>query len=342
MMSAFSRGCIKLHSMSLNSSRTFLFKTQKSCPNPRFFTSTSLCRSTARKPMAVPTLKTKSKQKPQQKPQLNVKSKVATQIQPPTLLAAEPTLGSPKLLNYHSYADILAAKPHTTILYQAPSHTGYIVTSYLAGTFLLGFAGLTFWNNYIHIPADIGVWVPYAFAGISFLLAACGGYVILSPAGLIKSITAVPAKLCAHPPKVDAPLYVEVALKKIIPIPFMPPRILTLSPSSLHLTSHLYQARTRAEERAWNKLAEEKKRELAEYDRTHIIGRGTRKISVGIFELVRAFGRCWTRDGFIPVRVTERGMGRVLKLDGEAGWAQDGGRALEKIIKVQSSKRVGF
>lgn len=122
----------------------------------------------------------------------------------------------------------------------------------------------------------------------------------------------------------------------------MPPRILTLVPSSLHLTSHLYQARTPAEERQWNRLVEARKLELAEYDRTHIIGRGTRKISVGAFELVKAFGRCWTRDGFIPVRVTERGMGRVMKLDGEAGWALDGGRALEKVIKVQSSKREGF
>ncbi|KAF7930773.1 hypothetical protein EAE99_004023 [Botrytis elliptica] len=338
MTFAFSRGCIKIHSTTLSSSRAFLFITPKPCRNHRLFTSTSLCRSTARKPMAMPTAKVKSKPKPQ----LKAKPGVATQIKSPELVVAKPPSLAPKPLKYHSYADILAAKPHTTILYQAASHTGYIVTSYIAGTFLLGFAGLTFWNNYVHIPDDIAVWVPYAFGGISFLLACCGGYVILSPAGLIKSITAVPASLCAHPPKVAAPLYVEVALKKIVPIPFMPPRILTLPPSSLHLTSHLYQARTPAEERAWNRIVEAKKRELAEYDRTHIIGRGTRKISVGLFELVRSFGRCWTRDGFIPVRVTERGKGRVLKLDGEAGWAQDGGRALEKIIKVQESKRVGF
>ncbi|RAL59504.1 hypothetical protein DID88_006617 [Monilinia fructigena] len=331
-MSAFSRGCIKLHSATLNSSRSFLLTSPKSCPTPRFFTSTSLCRSTARKPISITTPKPKLKPQPQLKP----KPKVATQSQSPALVTVDSAPRPPKILNYHTYADILAAKPHTTILYQAPSHVGYITTSYLAGFFLMGFAGLTFWNNYIHIPTDVAAWVPVAFGGISFLLACCGGYVFLAPAGLIKSIAAVPAKLCAHPPKIAAPLYVEVSLKKLLPIPFMPPRILTLAPSSLHLTSHLYHSRTPAQQREWNRIIEERKRELAEYDRTHIIGRGIRKISVGLFELVRGFGRCWTRDGFIAVRVTERGMGRVLKLDGEAGWAQDGGRALEKIIRVQS------
>ncbi|QSZ34894.1 hypothetical protein DSL72_007755 [Monilinia vaccinii-corymbosi] len=279
MMSAFSRGCIRLHSATLNSSRTFLFTSPKSCPTPRFFTSTSLCRSTARKPMTISTPKAKPKA------QIQPKQKVATQPQPPALVVADSPTRSPKLLKYHTYADILAAKPHTTILYQAPSHTGYITSSFLAGLFLLGFASLTFWNNYINIPTDVAAWVPIAFGGVSFLLACCGGYVLLSPAGIIKSIAAVPASLCAHPPKVAAPLYVEVALKKLLPIPFMPPRILTLAPSSLHLTSHLYHSRTPAEEREWNRIVEQKKRELAEYDRTHIIGRGTRKISVALFEL---------------------------------------------------------
>lgn len=89
--------------------------------------------------MAVPTAKAKSKPKPQ----LKAKPKVTAQIQTPELVVAEPPSLAPKPLKYHSYADILAAKPHTTILYQSASHTGYIVTSYIAGTFLLGFAGLT-------------------------------------------------------------------------------------------------------------------------------------------------------------------------------------------------------
>lgn len=136
-MSAFSRGCIKLHSATLNSSRNFLLTSPKSCPTPRFFTSTSLCRSTARKPMAMTTPKPKSKPQPKPNP------KVATQSQSPALVAADSAPRPPKILNYHTYADILAAKPHTTILYQAPSHVGYITTSYLAGFFLMGFAGLT-------------------------------------------------------------------------------------------------------------------------------------------------------------------------------------------------------
>jgi hypothetical protein len=93
--------------------------------------------------MPMPTAKAKAKPKPKPQPkfQSQTKPKVATQIQTSALIAAEPPPS--KLLNYHSYADILAAKPHTTILYQAPSHAGYIATSYLAGSFLLGFAGLT-------------------------------------------------------------------------------------------------------------------------------------------------------------------------------------------------------
>lgn len=117
----------------------------------------------------------------------------------------------------------------------------------------------------------------------------------------------------------------------------MPARTYVLTPSSLHLKSHLYLSRTPAEERKWKRLLDERKEELAEYDRTHIIGRGTRKFSGGAFELVRSYGRCWTREGIIDVRITERGSGRILKLDAAAGWAQDGGRALEKLISVQET-----
>lgn len=136
-MSTFSRGCIKLHSAAVNSSRISLSTIPKSCSIPRFFTSTSIFRSTARKPMPMPTQKVGSK------PVSRVKPNITTNPQAFASPVAKTSSGAPKVLKYYSYADILAQKPHTTTLYQAPSHTGFITSSYLSGTFLLGFAGLT-------------------------------------------------------------------------------------------------------------------------------------------------------------------------------------------------------
>jgi hypothetical protein len=77
--------------------------------------------------------------------------------------------------------------------------------------------------------------------------------------------------------------------------------------------------------------------EMAEYDRTRIIGRGIRHTSQGIFELVRVMGRCWTREGLVRMKVEgTRSMGgeRFLKIDGQMGWALDDGRGLERVVKV--------
>jgi hypothetical protein len=126
-MSAFSRGLLNLRaqSMRVNPSRIFLFS-PRSCSHaqqkPRFFTSTSILRA-AKKPLP----------KPKAKPKVAPSTKLAV-VQPPPVL--KPT-------TYQSYIDALALKSHSTLLYEAPSHGGFIIGSYLGGTFCLAFGALT-------------------------------------------------------------------------------------------------------------------------------------------------------------------------------------------------------
>ncbi|KAM3070341.1 hypothetical protein ACMFMG_010172 [Clarireedia jacksonii] len=324
-MSAFSRGLLNLQAQSLrfNSQRIFLFP-PKSCshaqPNPRFFTSTSILRA-AKKPLP------KAKSKP-----VAASSTKLSVIQPSPVL---------KSSTYQSYADALALKTHSTLLYEAPSHRGFILSSYLGGTFCLGFGALTFWNSYMNAPDDISWWVPYAFATTCFFLSMCGGYLFLAPSGLVRSITAVPTTLLRpSPPTATAahPLHLQITLRRLLPIPFMPARTFTVVPSACTLLSHLYHQLSPVEQRRAELLYKQKMAEQAEYDRTRIIGRGIRHTSQGIFELVRVTGRCWTREGFVTMRVEgtrAAGGDRVLKIDGQMGWALDSGRGLERVVKVR-------
>ncbi|PQE13231.1 SMC domain protein [Rutstroemia sp. NJR-2017a BBW] len=325
-MSAFSRGLFNLQAQSLraNSSRTFLFS-PRSCShvqlNSRFFTSSSILRA-AKKPLPKP--KASSKLPP---------TKLTITQAPPVLKPA----------TYQSYVDALALKSRSTLLYEAPSHNGFVIGSYLGGSFCLAFGALTFWNSYLNAPADIPTWVPVAFGTTCFFLAICGGYLFLAPNGLVRSITAIPTPLLRPSPPTataTAPLHLQITLRRAFPIPFMPPRILTVVPSACTLTSHIYHYLTPAEQRRAELLHKQKMAEMAEYDRTRIIGRGVRHASQGIFELVRVMGRCWTGEGLVKMKVEgtrASGGDRTLKIDGQMGWALDAGRGLERVVKVVES-----
>ncbi|KAH8815898.1 hypothetical protein F5884DRAFT_665298 [Xylogone sp. PMI_703] len=244
----------------------------------------------------------------------------------------------PSVLTYQSFAANLAQKANPTLLYQAPSHTLFMISSYSAATFFFSYAGISFYSNYLHPPPGLATWVPIAFAGICFMMGAFGGWMMLGPAGIIKSITAIPQRALTSTPQPE--LKIEVELRKMLPIPFFPSRKLLVKPEDIvfdHRLSATASSGTAstpasaAELRSRRLQAEEEQRRRQEYERTHILTAPFRHASMAFYSVFRSLRQTWTREGFAKVRV----QGRTYKLDVVDGWALDEGRALDRLVQVR-------
>ncbi|OBT63573.1 hypothetical protein VE03_07002 [Pseudogymnoascus sp. 23342-1-I1] len=248
---------------------------------------------------------------------------------PPPKQPLKPTAIIPPTQTYQSYTAKLASRSTPTPLYIAPSHTFYILAAYTGATFCIAYAGFSFYANVRNPPAGLSAWVPIAFGGICFLMAAMGGWLLFAPASLIRSITAHPVKsLVANG---QPTLRIDIELRKMLPVPFMAPRIVSAAPADLQLNHSIYAPPARPEtaaERA-RQLAEEREAEKQK----SILLAPFRHASQAFFGLFVAIRRTWTRDGFLRLKTGKRSY----KLDITGGWALDEGRALDRICKVLPS-----
>ncbi|ELR05989.1 hypothetical protein GMDG_01950 [Pseudogymnoascus destructans 20631-21] len=87
-------------------------------------------------------------------------------------------------------------------------------------------------------PSGLSAWVPIAFAGICFLMAGMGGWLLFAPTSLIRSITAYPVKsLVANG---QPTLRIDIELRRVLPIPLpRPPRRLRVPRRPAAESQHL-------------------------------------------------------------------------------------------------------
>ena len=327
-MSFFSRDCLLRH--------RFPFQTTQALQH--FFPQPNAARKLSSSPLLCAIKKAGKPSPPKSKP-----SFTPTRTSPGSQLS--PT--------YKSYADILALKSHPTLLYEAPSHTLFMLSSYAAGAFCLAYSGLNFYSHCLYPPEGLNIYVVYAFGGIVVFMSALGTWLFLGPARLIKTITAIPKALTAQPitsltramkPELQAvvatkpELHIEVELRKMFPIPFFPARKVYARPGEIVLERSLAppnSANLTPEKRLQMKQAEEnEKNKLMEYENTHIMTRGIRHMGRGAKELYRATARAWFRDGFLKARMKNG----TYKLDISGGWALDNGRALDRLSSVKGPR----
>ncbi|KAE9379367.1 hypothetical protein N431DRAFT_397695 [Stipitochalara longipes BDJ] len=321
-MSAFSRGCLLRHHSPFSPRTIHLMLPSKSFQTPRFFTSSPLLHA-AKKTRPPPAVKkTFSNTKPSFLPPKAI---------PQTTSAPPPT--------YQSYATTLAQKLHPTLLYTAPSHTMFMVACYTGSTFCFSYAIVNLWSNSINPPEGLATWVPTALAGVAVFMAAFGTWLVLGPARLIKTITAIPKNpnviSTAVGKAVNPELQIEVELRKMFPLPFFPARKLYVKPEEIALSLPIAPPPPKnlspADLREIRIEEEAEKKKLLEYERSHIMTSPFRHMSRAFFQLFKAIGRTWHREGFMKVEV----KGSSYKLDVTGGWALDGGRALDRLARVK-------
>jgi hypothetical protein len=309
-MSAFSRGFFLRPRYLLSTPKSFTFQgvTTSISPLPRSFTTSQLLRYAVQKARPLPQKSSNGTLK---------------KISPPN-----PT--------YQSFADSIASKSHATLLYAAPPHTMYIISSYTAAFFCFTYAGYNFNAHYMHPPPNLSAWIPVAFGVVCFGVACFGGYLVLGPARLIKSITAIPssAQTVAKGAGKNGSLAIEIELRKMLPIPFFPARRVTAKPEDLTLNRRIYVPPVDPRQSAVERLEERRRleREQEEERRKSIWMRPFRDANRSFHKLFRAMRLVWTRDSFLELAV----KGQKYKLDVGGGWAVDEGRALDRLVRLKA------
>ncbi|CZR66197.1 uncharacterized protein PAC_16098 [Phialocephala subalpina] len=337
-MSAFSRGCLLRHQCAYSSPRTIHIFFQP-INSPRFFTTTSLLQAKKQSRSPSPKTQTSPRSKPSTAPA--TKSPLPSK---PSFTLTKTSL--PSTTAYGTYASTFAQKSHSTLLYEAPSHTAFIASNWGTALFCYSWAVFNYWGNYLYAPTGLSEWVPPAYLSVSVLMAGGGTYLALNSANIIRSITAIPPKAStggdgALDPRVvkngtggEEELQIEIILRKMFPIPFFPARKLYVKPEDIILPQQLAPplptTLTRGELREIQLEKERRKQEL-EYDRSHLLTSPFRHMNRAFFNAFRGIRRTWSREGFVKAEV----KGKVYKLDIHGGWALDGGKALDRLVKVR-------
>jgi len=167
-------------------------------------------------------------------------------------------------------------------------------------------------------------------------MVALGTWLVLGPARIIRSITAIPTSLVKTPVHGSTSpggkgLTIEIELRKMFPVPFFPARKLYVRANEIELPTELAPRELRlsvVEEKALARQRELARKAEIEYEETHVMSRGVRHMSRAFFNVYQSLGRAWTREGFLKPSV----KGQVYKLDVTGGWALDGGKALDRLV----------
>jgi hypothetical protein len=209
-----------------------------------------------------------------------------------------------------------------------------MLSSYTAAFFCFSYAAYNFNAHYVSAPPDLAPWVPVAFGGVCFLVACFGGWLVLGPARLIKTITAVPSsKALTKGSGTQGPLAIEVELRKMFPLPFFPARRIIASREDLTLNHRLYvppvDSRLSAAERL--EVRRKMEREQEEERAKSIWTAPFRHTNKAFYDLFKAMTRAWTREGFLELGI----KGQSYKLDVSGGWALDEGKAIDRLAKLK-------
>ncbi|TVY47600.1 hypothetical protein LOCC1_G002345 [Lachnellula occidentalis] len=309
-MSAFSRGCFLRHQCAFGARA---FQPPRTSCQTRFFSYAPILRAAKGPKRVVP------KAKPSYEP-----AKATATAPPPTRV-------------YQSYANMLAQKLHPTLLYEAPSSTMFMVTSYGAALILMACGGYAIFAFY-EPRDDLPVYVNYAFAVIGIVTGGMASYFVLGPSMMIKSISAIPrnvTRILGTPAtgRSIPELQLEVELKRMLP--FLPAKKIHIKPQELVLPVPLgptaAQRLTPAEVRQKRAENELRRQQELEYERSHLMTLPFRQMNKAFFSFFQNTRRALVREGFLKVEVKQS----TYKLDITGGWALDDGKALDRLVGVK-------
>ncbi|KAI1452262.1 hypothetical protein F4805DRAFT_470994 [Annulohypoxylon moriforme] len=228
---------------------------------------------------------------------------------------AKPTVVPPSVKNTEipprvSFAETLANNPTPTTLYETAPQKMFLFSSYLAGFSCILGAAVNIVVNVYNIPEGMHWLVPVAFGTVGMAMAGIGAMFILVPSGAVRSIKVLPTQSTKSPKpaaKATSPSDGQVRLEIIArrSVPFMYQR-LVVDPKDVVMAAPLYNVIT------------------------HEVPDDSLLPRDGMF---KNFRRGITGEGFAPIKINDV----KYKLDITAADVLDEGRALDRIVRVETS-----
>ena len=129
-------------------------------------------------------------------------------------------------------------------------------------------------------------------------------------------------------------LLVRLELRRSLPLPFLKPRLLDVPVTDLSLSHRLTPEAAPTSTATPSEIRRQQAAQLA-FERSHIMTAPFRHLSYACWKALTALSRVWTRDGFVSCAV--RGRAGVWKLDRRGGWALDGGRGVDRLLRLAPS-----
>ncbi|KAH0542569.1 hypothetical protein FGG08_003074 [Glutinoglossum americanum] len=148
---------------------------------------------------------------------------------------------------------------------------------------------------------------------------------------LIKAIHAVPSTLARTKTPTSSPLLIRLDLRRIIPLPFLPPRNILVPSASISLSTPLFHPLPAPLTPAQRREAAAQEARQREIERSKIPTAPFRHFWHFLKQLMRTLVRVWSREGFVKVKV--EGKSGVWRLDREGGWMLDEGKGIDRIVR---------
>ncbi|KAI2630983.1 hypothetical protein GGR54DRAFT_585070 [Hypoxylon sp. NC1633] len=274
----------------------------------------------------------------------NAKAKPGLQNQKPKAVpqpskAVAASLAKSTHAPHLSYAQQLADKSSPTTLYEAGPNKIFLFSSYMAGVLLFTGAGVNIWLHVVNAPDDIQWFVPLGFGTCGVLMAAIGTRFALMPAGAIRSIKLLPSRSVdpaartAQPASV--PVRLEIEVRRNVPLPGLPLRRFQIDPNDVVLKVPMYHRKVVPSDYQKMLLKEQedaRRKAEREYELNHVMTSPFRHAAKAFGIMFRGIRRGLTGEGFAPVEVN----GVKYKLDITSAYALEEGRALDRIVRIET------
>ena len=202
-----------------------------------------------------------------------------------------------------------------TQLYTAPSHAWFLWGAYFAGGFCFFGAFMIFQVGFWQPQPDLPAFVPWAHRTGLVTLGAIGAWPILRSAGHITALNLV--RLA------NGSIKMRVTVRRMLPLPFIPPRQFVIDPSDFLLPSRM--------------VAQLSIPAMA--DTRQLLGMGNiltrlrRRISLVLWSFFAGTRKMFTQEGVMDIAI--KGQGANFRLDIDGHFAADG-RYLHDLVGFEA------
>ncbi|PHH86250.1 hypothetical protein CDD83_10523 [Cordyceps sp. RAO-2017] len=229
----------------------------------------------------------------------------------------------------------LASKPTPTILYEAPSHFWFYFGCWSTGLGLVTWTALT-GPMVMQQPEGVPRWVRSVYMITYVLLAGMGFYLIRQTANVVGSIRLLPsAGAGGQPARSVAPASprMEVTVKRMLPL--LSPKVMTTSLDKVTLETRFSLPEAYVPALKRHRLEREeaaRRKQQHEFDMNHLLMMPFRHLGRGLVRMFYGIRASWTDLSYGTIKVD----GKNLKVDVTGGFAHDGFRTLERVVRVGS------